>query len=146
MRRNYMESRITIITLGVRDFQKSYQFYTELGFKADAKPTDHIAFFKTNGTVLAIYPFDKLAEDIGTDVSTGKSAFSGITLAHNVKHKSDVNDILLQAQEAGGKIVKPAQDAFWGGYHGYFSDPDDYYWEVAYFDQFKYDEQGNLEL
>jgi uncharacterized protein len=141
-----MESRITIITLGVMDFKKSYHFYTELGFKTDAKPEDPIAFFKTNGTVLAIYPFDKLAEDIGTEVSTETPAFSGITLAHNVKQKSDVNDILLQAQEAGGKIVKPAQDAFWGGYHGYFSDPDGYFWEVAHFDQFKYDEKGNLEL
>jgi predicted lactoylglutathione lyase len=141
-----MESRITIITLGVRDFQRSYHFYTELGFKTNAKPTDHIAFLKTNGTVLAIYPFDKLAEDISPDISIKKSGFAGITLAHNVKQKSDVNEILLQAQEAGGKIVKPAQDAFWGGYHGYFSDPDGYFWEVAYFDKFKYDEMGNLEL
>ena len=141
-----MESRITIITLGVKDFKKSYNFYTALGFKTDAKPEDSIAFLKTSGTVLAIYPFDKLAEDIGTDMSTEKSAFSGITLAHNVKQKSDVNAVLTQAQMAGGKIVKPAQDAFWGGYHGYFSDPDGYFLEVAYFDQFKYDELGNLEL
>ncbi len=141
-----MESRITIITLGVMDFQKSYNFYTGLGFKTDAKPTDHIAFLKTNGTVLAIYPFDKLAEDINPDVSKERSAFSGITLAHNVKQKMDVNAVLSQAQEAGGRIVKEAQDAFWGGYHGYFSDPDGYFWEVAYFDQFKYDELGNLEL
>ncbi|MBN1907118.1 MAG: VOC family protein [Deltaproteobacteria bacterium] len=141
-----MESRITIITLGVTDFQRSYHFYTELGFKTDAKPTDHIAFFKTSGTVLAIYPLDKLAEDISPDISIEKSAFSGITLAHNVKQKNDVNAVLIQAQEAGGRIVKPAQDAFWGGYHGYFSDPDGYFWEVAYFDQFKYDENGNLVL
>jgi uncharacterized protein len=146
MRRNHMESRITIITLGVMDVKKSYHFYTELGFKTDAKPDDPITFFKTNGTVLTIYPFDKLAEDIGTDISKERPAFSGITLAHNVKQKSDVDAVLKQAQEAGGKIVKQAQDAFWGGYHGYFSDPDGYYWEIAYFDKFTYDEQGNLEL
>lgn len=141
-----MESRITIITLGVRDFQKSYHFYAGLGFMTDAKPEDHIAFFKTSGTFLAIYPLDKLTEDISPDISIKKSGFSGITLAHNVKQKSDVDAVLIQAQEAGGRIVKPAQDAFWGGYHGYFSDPDGYFWEVAYFDQFKYDEKGNLVL
>lgn len=141
-----MESRITIITLGVRDFKRSYQFYTGLGFKTDANPEDHIAFLKTNGTILAIYPLDKLAEDISPDISINKSEFSGITLAHNVKQKSDVNAVLLQAQMAGGKIVKPAQDAFWGGYHGYFSDPDGYFWEVAYFDKFTYDAHGNLVL
>jgi uncharacterized protein len=141
-----MESRITIITLGVQDFQRSYHFYTALGFKTDAKKEDSIAFFKTNGTVLAIYPFDKLAEDISPDISIKKSGFCGITLAHNVKQKMDVNGVLIQAQNAGGRIVKEAQDAFWGGYHGYFSDPDGYFWEVAYFDKFIYDEQGNLEL
>lgn len=141
-----MESRITIITLGVRDFKRSYHFYTELGFKTDAKPTDSIAFFKTNSIVLAIYPLDKLAEDISPDILKEKPAFSGITLAHNVMNKNDVNAVLLQAQNAGGKIIKPAQDAFWGGYHGYFKDPDGYFWEVAYFDQFKYDKQGNLVL
>jgi uncharacterized protein len=141
-----MESRITIITLGVKDFAKSYNFYTNLGFRTDAKPEDPIAFFKTNGTVLAIYPFDKLIEDIHTDVSKEKSAFSGITLAHNVKQKMEVDAVLTQAKNAGGKILKPAQDAFCGGFHGYFSDPDGYFWEVAYFDKFSYDEQGNLEL
>lgn len=142
-----MESRITIITLGVKDFQKSYSFYKSgLGFQTDAKPTDQIAFFKTNGTVLAIYPIAKLAEDIDPNIPREKSVFSGVTLAHNVKRKRDVSAVLKQAQNAGGKIVKPAQDVFWGGFHGYFSDPDGYYWEVTYFDQFKYDEHGHLEL
>ena len=141
-----MESRITIVTLGVKDFKKSYLFYSALGFQTNAKPTDQIAFFKTNGTVLAIYPIDKLAEDINPDLPKEKPVFSGVTLAHNVNKKSDVNDVLRQAQNAGGKIVKPAQDAFWGGFHGYFSDPDGHYWEVAYFDQFKYDDHGNLQL
>lgn len=140
-----MESRITIITLGVKDFQKSYHFYNSgLGFQTDAKPTDQHAFFKTNGTLLSIYPIDKLAEDINPELPKEKSIFSGITLAYNVKKKSDVNAVLKEAQNAGGEIVKPAQDAFWGGYRGYFSDPDGYYWEVAYFDKFQYDDNGNL--
>jgi len=142
-----MEPRITIITLGVNDFQKSYHFYNSgLGFQTDAKPTDQHAFFKTNGTVLSIYPIDKLAEDINPDLPKEKPIFSGITLAYNAKEKSDVNAVLMQAQNAGGKIVKPAQDASWGGFHGYFADPDGHYWEVAYFDKFQYDDHGDLQL
>lgn len=142
-----MESCISIITLGVKDFQKSYHFYNSgLGFKTDAKPTDQITFFKTNGTVLAIYPLDKLAEDINPNLSKEKGEYSGITLAHNVKNKNEVETVLKQAEKAGGTIVKKAQDAFWGGYHGYFADPDGHFWEVAYFDQFKYDENGHLIL
>ena len=140
-----MESRITIITLGVKDFQTSYHFYNSgLGFQTDAKPTDEHAFFKTNGTLLSIYPIDKLAEDISPELPKQKSVFSGITLAHNVRKKSEVDAVLKEAKNAGGKIVKPAQDAFWGGYSGYFSDPDGYCWEVAYYDRFQYDDNGNL--
>jgi predicted lactoylglutathione lyase len=142
-----MESRISVVTLGVKDFKKSYDFYcTGLGFETNDKSTDPIAFFKTNGTELAIYPVDKLAEDISPEVPKQKSDFSGITLAHCVREKTDVNTVLKQAEQAGGKIVKPAQDTFWGGYGGYFSDPDGYYWEVAYFDNWKYDEHGHLVL
>ena len=142
-----MESSISIITLGVNDFKKSYHFYNSgLGFQTDAKPTDPIAFFRTNGAVLAIYPIDKLAEDISPDLPKCKSEFSGVTLAHNVRKKTDVDAVLKQAERAGGKIVKSAQDAFWGGYSGYFSDPDGHFWEVAYFDQFQYDEHGHLKV
>lgn len=115
-----------------------------LGFKTDAGPTDQIAFFKLRGTVLAIYPLDKLAEDISPDLSSQRSGFTGVTLAHNVTRKAEVDALLRQAEEAGGKIVKPARDAFCGGYSGYFADPDGYYWEVACFDKWQYDENGHL--
>ena len=142
-----MESRISILTLGVRDFKKSYAFYRSgLGFQTDAKPGDQIAFFKTTGTVLAIYPIHLLAEDISPGLPKQKSDFSGVTLAHNVRKKSDVDLVMKQAEQAGGKIVKPAHDTFWGGYSGYFSDPDGHFWEVAYFDKWQYDEQGHLVL
>ena len=142
-----MESRISIVTLGVRDFQKSYAFYNSgLGFQTDAKPTDQIAFFITTGTVLAIYPIDLLAGDISPELPKQKSDFSGVTLAHNVRSKPDVDAVLKQAEQAGGRIVKPAHDTFWGGYSGYFSDPDGHYWEVAYFDKWLFDEQGHLVL
>lgn len=142
-----MESRITIVTLGVKDFAKSFRFYNAgLGFQTQSTPTDQIAFFKTNGTVLSIYPIEKLAEDISAELPKYKSDFSGVTLAHNVSKKSDVDTVLQQAEQAGGKIVKPARDTFWGGYSGYFSDPDGHFWEVAYFDQWQYDENNHLIL
>ncbi len=84
-----MEPRISIITLGVTDFKRSFSFYNKgLGFKTDAGPTDQIAFFKLRGTVLAIYPLDKLAEDISPDLSSQRSGFTGVTLAHNVTRKA----------------------------------------------------------
>jgi len=122
-----MESRISIITLGVKDFDRSLRFYRDgLGFPTTAKEGDAIAFFQTSGTRLALYPLDKLAEDIAPGVRPSKDGFGGITLAHNARTKEEVSQILALAEKAGGKIVKPAQDVFWGGHSGYFSDPDGY--------------------
>jgi catechol 2,3-dioxygenase-like lactoylglutathione lyase family enzyme len=128
-----MEPRISIITLGVTDFALSLRFYRDgLGWPTRATETSEIAFFNTAGTRLAIYPLDKLAEDITPGISAARSGFGGITLAHNVRSREAVAEALAQAAAAGATILKPAQDAFWGGHSGYFSDPDGYCWEVAY--------------
>lgn len=140
-----MEPRISIVTLGVRDFDRALRFYRDgLGFTTKAKKGDPIAFFQTAGTRLALYPLDKLAEDISPDVYPPKGGFGGITLAHNVRTKEEVAKVLACAEKAGGKIVKPAQDVFWGGHSGYFTDPDGYYWEVAWAPMFTFDEHGAL--
>ncbi|MCW8331993.1 VOC family protein [Photobacterium sp. SDRW27] len=139
-----MEPRISIITLGVSDLEKSYQFYTSLGFPTSRKPESGIIFFKTNGVCLALYPFDELAKDVSPGFTPPRPEFSGITLAHNTKEKSEVDAILQLALSAGGKIVKSAQDVFWGGYSGYFTDPDGYLWEVAYGDCWDFNEDGSL--
>lgn len=141
-----MEPRITLITLGVADVNRSIRFYRDgLGFTTSAKEGDPIAFFATAGARLAVYPLDKLAEDIGPGVHPVKG-FGGITLAHNVRRKEQVAEVLALAERCGGTIVKPAQDVFWGGHSGYFSDPDGYYWEVAWAEQFRFDEHGALIL
>jgi catechol 2,3-dioxygenase-like lactoylglutathione lyase family enzyme len=141
-----MEPRITLITLGVADLPRSIRFYRDgLGFATSAKDTDGIAFFATNGTRLALYPLDKLAEDIGCGVKA-QPCFAGFTLAHNVRHKEEVAAVLALAERAGGRIVKPAQDVFWGGHSGYFTDPDGYHWEVAWAASFKFDANGTLIL
>lgn len=140
-----MEPRISIITLGVRDLKQSYQFYHQgLGFPTKWQPEQGIIFFQTSGVRLALYPYDELAEDVDPNFPKQRSRFSGITLAHNTRTKSEVDKILDLAEKAGGKIEKPAQMVHWGGYSGYFSDLDGYLWEVAWAESWEFNDDGSL--
>jgi predicted lactoylglutathione lyase len=139
-----MKSAISIITLGVKNIARSKKFYQKLGFKPSSASQDDVVFFHTNGVVLALYPKHLLAKD--AKLSSEASGFGGITLAHNVKKKQDVAKLLSEAEKAGAKILKPAQDVFWGGHSGYFADPDGYPWEVAWNPFFKFKRDGNLKL
>ena len=141
-----MEPRISIITLGVEDLERSLRFYRDgLWLPTTWSPEKGVIFFKTRGTSLALYPFDKLAEDVSPSMRAEKPKFSGVALAYNTRTKSEVDELLDKAGKAGGRIEKPAQDAFWGGYSGYFSDPDGYLWEVAY-GAFDFNEDGSLAI
>ena len=127
----YMEPRISIITLGVADLPRAVAFYRDgLGLTLFDDNTESIAFFQNKGTWLALYPKAALAADVG--ISAEGSGFSGVTLAHNVRTKEEVDDLLAVAVSAGAALVKPAQDTFWGGYSGYFTDPEGYLWEIAW--------------
>lgn len=140
-----MNQHLHLITLGVRDFEKSCKFYTEiLGRKPISGSNDDIAFFQTGGVLLALYPREKLAEDAMT--SPEGSGFSGITLAYNARSEAEVDEIIRDLKSKGVKIAKEPQKVFWGGYSSYFADPDDYHWEVAYNPFFAFDEDGNLKL
>lgn len=143
-----MEPRISVITLGVSDLKRSFTFYKEgLGFPTKMTPGGGIVVFATSGTRLFLYSYEKLAEDVGLaapPIEKEKNRFPGFTLGHCARNRADVDAILSQAEKAGGRIVKPAKDAFWGGYSGYFSDPDGYLWEVAYSDQWKFNPDGSL--
>lgn len=140
-----MKPRINIITLGVEDFQKSLAFYKEgLGWELSKASNDNIAFFPLNGIVLALYPKDALAEDVR--VSPEGSGFSGVTLAYNANDPEEVDQILMTVEKLGARIVKRAEKVFWGGYSGYFADPNGFLWEVAHNPYFTFDEQGNLVL
>lgn len=142
-------NRMNIICLGVRNMEKATRFYREgLGFQTDEKDNNpEIIFFNTSGTKLELYPIELLAKDIDEDnppkITDG---FAGITLAYNAKSKEEVNEIIELARKAGAQIIKEPQDVFWGGYHGYFSDPDGYYWEVAWGPNFTFDENNMLEF
>ena len=139
-----MQPRISIITLGVQDLETSLRFYRDgLGFPTTRSADQGIIFFQTGGVCLALYPSEKLAEDVSEDFVAERSKFSGVTLAHNVREKSEVDEVLAQAERAGATIEKPGQDVFWGGYSGYFSDPDGHLWEVAW-GAFEFREDGSL--
>ncbi len=141
-----MEPRISLITLGVEDLERSLSFYRDgLGLPTTWSVEKGVIFFKTSGTCLALYPFDKLAEDVDPSMRVEKPKFSGITLAYNTRTKGEVDEVLKKAAQAGGRIEKPAQGAFWGGYSGYFSDPDGYLWEVAW-GAFDFNEDGSLAI
>lgn len=140
-----MNQHLHLITLGVRDFERSRKFYVEtLGWKSSGASQDDVAFFQAGGAVFAIYPREKLAQDALT--SAEGSGFSGVTLAYNAASESEVDDIIRDLKAKGVKIIKEPQQAFWGGYSSYFADPDDFRWEVAYNPYFAFDEQGNLKL
>ncbi len=126
-----MEPRISIITLGVTDLPRAVEFYRDgLGLPLYDENTESIAFFQNRGTWLALYPREALAADVGIDAQG--SGFSGVTLAHNVRTREEVDTLLEEAVAAGANLIKPAGDTFWGGYSGYFADPEGYLWEVAW--------------
>ena len=140
-----MNQHLHIITLGVRDFKQSVEFYTKtLGWKLSNASNEGIAFFQAGGTVLAIYPREKLAED--AVIASDGSGFSGFALAYNTQSEAEVDEIITDLKSKGVKIVKEPQKVFWGGYSSYFADPDDNHWEVAYNPFFPFDENGNLKL
>jgi uncharacterized protein len=139
-----MEPRLHIVTLGVKNLKRSRKFYERMGFRASPASQGDITFFRAGGVVLALYPAGALAEDASVDEKG--TGFRGVTLAHNVPERKEVGEVLKEAQTAGGKIVKPAQDAFWGGHSGYFSDPDGHLWEVAWNPHFPMARDGSLRL
>ena len=139
-----MEPRISLITLGVQNLERSLTFYRDgLGLRTTWGTDKGVVFFQTQGVCLALYPFTDLVKDVGLSFPVERRGFTGITLAHNVRRREDVDRVLEQAEAAGGKIEKRAQETFWGGYAGYFSDPDRYLWEVAW-GAFEFREDGSL--
>ncbi|SCM82736.1 Glyoxalase/bleomycin resistance protein/dioxygenase [uncultured Sporomusa sp.] len=140
-------NRINLIALGVRDIKKSRAFYRDgLGFATRNNEEDpQIVFFNNGGTKLELYPLEELAKDINeANPPAISNGFSGITLAYNAKSKEEVDSIFSKIEGIGGSIVKQPQLVFWGGYSGYFRDLDGYYWEVAYADSWKFDENDML--
>ena len=139
-----MEPRISLVTLGVADLARSRAFYEALGWRASSASQPEIVFFQANGLALALYGRAALAED--AEVEDRPCGFSGITLAHNVASEAEVDAVFAAAVAAGAQAVKLPRKVHWGGYSGYFADPDWHLWEVAHDPFFPLDADGDLRL
>ncbi len=147
-----MEQRLSLITLGVDDLDRSAAFFERLGWQPAARQVAGARFYRLGCLALSLYPWRKLAEDAG--LPHGPAAqrrhraqdFNGVTLAHNTRARAEVDAVLAAAAAAGAEILKPAADAFWGGYSGYFRDLDGHVWEVAWNPHFPLDAAGAPQL
>lgn len=138
-----MDQRISLITLGVADLARSRTFYEEgLGWRPADAP-EGVVFYQLPGMAFALFGRDDLADDARTPVD---GTFSGITLACNQRSEADVDRVLTEAESAGARILKPAERVFWGGYSGYFADPDGHVWEVAFNPGWPLADDGTLTL
>jgi hypothetical protein len=125
-----MQARISVITLGVADVSRARTFYEALGWPLSGEPESQVAFFRNAGSRLALYPLDGIAQEAGQTPAPPGSI--RMTLALNVESRELVDQVLVEVVGAGGTILAPAQERFWGGYSGYFADPDGHAWEVAF--------------
>src|SRR5205085_749441 len=125
-----MEQRVSLITLGVDDLARSKAFYEAMGWQG--QELEETMFFQAGGLAVVLWGREKLADDAGVRAETHPAGFDGVALAHNVRSRQDVDDILAAVEGAGGRITRPPRETFYGGYAGYFVDPDGHLWEAAY--------------
>jgi len=137
--------RMSLITLGVADLGRATAFYQEV--LATPPNTKHqgVTFIELPGVWLGLYPLAALAADMAPETVAARSGFPGFSLAHNTTSEAAVRAIFDRVGAAGGKIVKQPQTTFWGGFAGYFADPDGYCWEIAYGEMFAFDEHGTMQ-
>jgi catechol 2,3-dioxygenase-like lactoylglutathione lyase family enzyme len=138
-----VEQRLSLVTLGVADVARSRWFYEALGWRASTASQADVAFFQLGGIGLALFGRTALAKDAGLAETAGVGA---VALAHNARTRAEVDTILERARAAGARILKPARDTSWGGYSGYFADPDGHPWEVAWNPHFPLRPDGSLML
>lgn len=140
-----MRQKLNLITLGVDDFERSLSFYKKgLGWQKSDKSMENFALFDLGGIILALHPQHELAKD--TTLAYQPTTFSGLTISYNARSEKEVDEVLEQVARLGATIVKPAQKVYWGGYSGYFKDPDGHLFEVAYNPFWELDENGNIKL
>jgi uncharacterized protein len=139
-----MEQRISVITVAVADLERSRRFYEDgLGWSPRSVHED-IAFYQLNGIVLGL--FARASFNADAHLPSGTESVGGIALAYNVRSREEVDRVMAAAEAAGAKITKPAEEVFWGGYSGYFTDPDGHLWELAWNPGWPIDEQGNVTM
>jgi catechol 2,3-dioxygenase-like lactoylglutathione lyase family enzyme len=139
-----MEQRLSLVTLGVADLARSRRFYEEgLGWRR-GNEHEEVVFYQLGGSILALFARASLAADAG--LPPEGQGFGGIALAYNTRTREEVDQVLAEAEAAGATILKPAHEAFWGGYSGYFADPDGHPWEVAWNPGWRVEPDGSVRL
>ena len=138
-----MEQRVSLITLGVRDLARARAFYEALGWTTGAAPDDDVVFFQAGGMIVSLWDRARLAEDTGVEDAGG---WGGVTLAYNAGSPADVDAVIAEIEPAGGTILRPGAETFWGGYSGAFADPDGHAWEVAHNPHWTLAEDGSIRL
>jgi predicted lactoylglutathione lyase len=139
-----MEQRLSLVSLAVADLVRATSFYEALGWQRGMRQAEGVSFFQAGGVIVSLYPREALAADSG--IAPGGSGFGGIVLAYNTRGKAEVDSVLAEAASAGGRISRPAADAFWGGYSGCFADLDGHLWEVAWNPDFTIGPDGAVTL
>ena len=141
-------ANFSIVTLGVADLERSARFYRDLGWEQRGDLAQGITWFRTSGTWIGLFGYDALAEDAASEPTPEADlpAYRGITLALNLADEDVVDLAFARVHEVGGRIVKPAHRTEWGGYSGYFADPDGHLWEICHNPGFPLDEQGRIEI
>ena len=140
------EAHLSLVTLGVSDLPRSVAFYEALGFERKAKDSIGVGFFQAGACAIAVWPSQELANDANVAHESMAEVFRGVALAWNCHSKGDVDRVIKRAKSVGAVVRKPARDAFWGGYSGYFADFDGHLWEVAYNPHFSLGDDGRLQL
>jgi predicted lactoylglutathione lyase len=138
-----MEQRISLITLGVADVSRARTFYEQLGWRG--QEVEETVFFQAGAIALILWARHKLAGDAGIE-DTSADGFGGLTLAHNVRSPAEVDGLLATAANAGAEITQAARETFYGGYAGYFMDPDGHVWEIAYNPGFPLSPDGSITI
>ncbi|MGE3308153.1 MAG: VOC family protein [Rhizobiaceae bacterium] len=138
-----MQPRISIITIAVEDLDRMARFYEAMGLKRHTGITDGVAFFQMGAAILGLFGRKDAEKDAGIAFGAGVPR---VYLAYNTRTEGEVDEVLAQAKAAGGRIVKPAGKAFWGGWYGYFADPEGNLWEVVHNPDFPIDADGNISL
>jgi predicted lactoylglutathione lyase len=138
-----VKQRVSLVTLGVRDLERSRAFYESLGWTTGAEPGADVVFFQTGGMIVALWDRAKLAEDSCVEDAGG---WGGVTLAHNVGSLEEVDAVLAEAETAGAAVPRRGAETFWGGYSGVFLDPDGHPWEIAHNPYWQLHEDGSISL
>ena len=138
-------ARMSVVTLGVADLERSKNFYEALGWERTASSNEEICWYRTADSYLGLYPHDLLAADANLP-ATPRAAFGGITLAICVGSEEEVTTAIAEAAGVGAEVIKPPQRAEWGGFSGYFADPDGHPWEVAYNPNFPIGDDGRVSI